>query len=155
MTTVIRVPDFQRNSRARILVHVTIYRRLRIGRDGHLDQSEAYEAKTINLDLLCWWCACHHYQVTRSNNYQMTRSNNSDRRDVRWRDLWWRDVWWRRDRLEPTLSRMTLAYFGLITSCLTWVFRPGCVLTVLLSVNNPIIEIWVPPIHQLPTVAYN
>ena len=29
--------------RARILVQVTIYRRLRIGRDGHLDQSEAYD----------------------------------------------------------------------------------------------------------------
>ena len=29
--------------RARILVQVTIYRRIRIGRDGHLDQSEAYE----------------------------------------------------------------------------------------------------------------
>ena len=28
---------------ARILVRVTIYRRLRIGRDGHLDQSEAYD----------------------------------------------------------------------------------------------------------------
>ena len=27
----------------RILVHVTIYRRLLIGRDGHLDQSEAYD----------------------------------------------------------------------------------------------------------------
>ena len=27
---------------ARILVQVTIYRRLLIGRDGHLDQSEAY-----------------------------------------------------------------------------------------------------------------
>ena len=26
-----------------ILVQVTIYRRLRIGRDGHLDQSEAYD----------------------------------------------------------------------------------------------------------------
>ena len=26
-----------------ILVLVTIYRRLRIGRDGHLDQSEAYD----------------------------------------------------------------------------------------------------------------
>ena len=25
-----------------ILVQVTIYRRLRIGQDGHLDQSEAY-----------------------------------------------------------------------------------------------------------------
>ena len=29
--------------RGPILVHVTIYRRLRIGRDGHLDQSEAYD----------------------------------------------------------------------------------------------------------------
>ena len=29
--------------RARILVQVTIYRRLVIGRDGHLDQSEAYD----------------------------------------------------------------------------------------------------------------
>ena len=29
--------------RARILVQVTIYRRLLIGRDGHLDQSEAYD----------------------------------------------------------------------------------------------------------------
>ena len=28
--------------RARILVQVTIYRRLRIGRDGHLDQSGDY-----------------------------------------------------------------------------------------------------------------
>ena len=28
---------------ARILVRVTIHRRLRIGRDGHLDQSEAYD----------------------------------------------------------------------------------------------------------------
>ena len=28
---------------ARILVQVTIYRRLLIGRDGHLDQSEAYD----------------------------------------------------------------------------------------------------------------
>ena len=28
---------------ARILVQVTIYRRLRIGRDGHLDQSKAYD----------------------------------------------------------------------------------------------------------------
>ena len=31
------------NSWARILVQVTIYRRLLIGRDGHLDQSEAYD----------------------------------------------------------------------------------------------------------------
>ena len=28
---------------ARILVQVTIYRRLRIGRDDHLDQYEAYD----------------------------------------------------------------------------------------------------------------
>ena len=27
----------------RIIIQATIYRRLRIGRDGHLDQSEAYE----------------------------------------------------------------------------------------------------------------
>ena len=33
----------QNNARARILVQVTIYRRLLIGRDGHLDQSEAYD----------------------------------------------------------------------------------------------------------------
>ena len=30
-----------RSLRGRILVQVTIYRRVRIGRDGHLDQSEA------------------------------------------------------------------------------------------------------------------
>ena len=30
-------------NRGRILVQVTIYRRLLIGRDGHLDQSEAYD----------------------------------------------------------------------------------------------------------------
>ena len=30
-------------SRAHILVQVMIYRRLRIGQDGHLDQSEAYD----------------------------------------------------------------------------------------------------------------
>ena len=30
-------------TRARIVVHVAIYRRLQIGRDGHLDQSEAYD----------------------------------------------------------------------------------------------------------------
>ena len=33
----------KKQSRARILVQVTIYRRLLIGRDGHLDQSEAYD----------------------------------------------------------------------------------------------------------------
>ena len=33
----------QRTKRDRILVQVTIYRRLLIGRDGHLDQSEAYD----------------------------------------------------------------------------------------------------------------
>ena len=31
------------HARSRILVHATIYRRLLIGRDGHLDQSEAYD----------------------------------------------------------------------------------------------------------------
>ena len=31
------------HTRALILVQVTIYRRLLIGRDGHLDQSEAYD----------------------------------------------------------------------------------------------------------------
>ena len=31
------------SDRARILVQVTINRRLLIGRDGHLDQSEAYD----------------------------------------------------------------------------------------------------------------
>ena len=30
-------------TKGRILVQVTIYRRLLIGRDGHLDQSEAYD----------------------------------------------------------------------------------------------------------------
>ena len=33
--------------RARILVQVTIYRRLRIGRDGHLDKSEATPSRPI------------------------------------------------------------------------------------------------------------
>ena len=32
---------------ARILVHVAIYRRLLIGRDGHLDQSEAYDISQL------------------------------------------------------------------------------------------------------------
>ena len=32
--------------RVRILAQVTIYRRLQIGRDGHLDQSEAYDIVT-------------------------------------------------------------------------------------------------------------
>ena len=31
----------------RILVQVTIYRRLLIGRDGHLDQSEAYDMSQL------------------------------------------------------------------------------------------------------------
>ena len=31
----------------RILVQVTIYRKLRIGRDGHLDQSEAYDISQL------------------------------------------------------------------------------------------------------------
>ena len=34
---------FKSYDRCRILVKVTINRRLRIGRDGHLDQSEAYD----------------------------------------------------------------------------------------------------------------
>ena len=33
--------------RARILVQVTIYRRLRIGRDGHLEQSKAYDISQL------------------------------------------------------------------------------------------------------------
>ena len=33
----------QTDARARILVQVTIIRRLLIGRDGHRDQSEAYD----------------------------------------------------------------------------------------------------------------
>ena len=32
---------------ARILVQVTIYRRLLIGRDGHIDQSEAYDISKL------------------------------------------------------------------------------------------------------------
>ena len=32
-----------RHAWSRIFVQVTIYRRLLIGRDGHLDQSEAYD----------------------------------------------------------------------------------------------------------------
>ena len=36
-------PDQVLRSRGRILVQVTMYRRLLIGRDGHLDQSEAYD----------------------------------------------------------------------------------------------------------------
>ena len=36
--------------RARILVQVTIYRRLLIGRDGHLDQSEAYDILDLVLE---------------------------------------------------------------------------------------------------------
>ena len=31
------------STRVRILVQVTIYRRLRIGRDGYLDPTEAYD----------------------------------------------------------------------------------------------------------------
>ena len=33
----------KKETRGGILVQVTIYRRLLIGRDGHLDQSEAYD----------------------------------------------------------------------------------------------------------------
>ena len=35
------------HNRARIIVQVTIYRRLRIGRDGYLDQSEACDISYI------------------------------------------------------------------------------------------------------------
>ena len=35
----------------RILEQVTIYRRLRIGRDGYFDQSEAYDISTIYRDV--------------------------------------------------------------------------------------------------------
>ena len=42
--TWIRNEEFALNYRtSRILVQATINRRLRIGRDGHLDQSEAYD----------------------------------------------------------------------------------------------------------------
>ena len=37
------VPVVEKYIRVCILVQVTIYRRLLIGRDGHLDQSEAYD----------------------------------------------------------------------------------------------------------------
>ena len=43
----------------RILVQVTIYRRLRIGRDGHLDQSEAYDiyvAMVILIEKCFFFC---------------------------------------------------------------------------------------------------
>ena len=36
-------PMFKKQAWGGILVQVTIYRRLLIGRDGHLDQSEAYD----------------------------------------------------------------------------------------------------------------
>ena len=35
--------------RFRILVQVKLYRRLRIGPDGHLDQSEAYDISDLDL----------------------------------------------------------------------------------------------------------
>ena len=38
-----RLAKSKYSSWGRILVQVTIYRRLLIGRDGHLDQSEAYD----------------------------------------------------------------------------------------------------------------
>ena len=34
-------------NRARIFVQVTIYRRILIGRDGHLDQSEPYDISEL------------------------------------------------------------------------------------------------------------
>ena len=43
MVFVVFLSNKDSKSRARILVQVTIYRRLRIGRDGHLAQSDAYD----------------------------------------------------------------------------------------------------------------
>ena len=40
--------------RGRILVQVTIYRRLLIGRDGHLDQSEAYDISQLAREYGPW-----------------------------------------------------------------------------------------------------
>ena len=37
----------KRQSLARILAPVTTYQRLRIGRDGHVDQSETYDKSQI------------------------------------------------------------------------------------------------------------
>ena len=48
--------------RARILVQVTIYRRLLIGRDGHLDQSEAYDM-TISMAIFCVAMSCPRKQI--------------------------------------------------------------------------------------------
>ena len=42
-TTIINISILSVRIWGRILVQVTIYRRLLIGRDGHLDQSEAYD----------------------------------------------------------------------------------------------------------------
>ena len=39
----VRGPTLEVRFMQDIYVQVTIYRRLRIGRDGHLDQSEAYD----------------------------------------------------------------------------------------------------------------
>ena len=39
----VKIIQEKRNIWAHILVQVTIYRRLRIGRDGHLDQFVAYD----------------------------------------------------------------------------------------------------------------
>ena len=44
---VTRNADLILTALGRILVQVTIYRRLLIGRDGHLDQSEAYDISQL------------------------------------------------------------------------------------------------------------
>ena len=44
----------KRQSVARILVQGPIYRRHRIGRDGHLDQSEAYDISQIAREYGLW-----------------------------------------------------------------------------------------------------
>ena len=49
----------------RILVQVTIYRRLQIGRDGHLDQSDAYDISNLYLDQSeAYDISCHLYEIT-------------------------------------------------------------------------------------------
>ena len=67
--------------RAHILVQVTIYRRLRIGRDGHLDQSEAYDISNIVREDGPW---CLYYpsdtnsKCVKQYNYLMADSYNFD-----------------------------------------------------------------------------
>ena len=71
----------------RIFVQVTIYRRLLIGRDGHLDQSEAYDIAQLVREYAPRWAATAVYHCTtiymyiggrRSLSYSMlpTKSSN-------------------------------------------------------------------------------